>query len=189
MSYSLYQFSRELVALKHCLPKVQVRRAQKLLKQFIQSQPFSLQKYIKPTQGEYLRYRLSDEKLPLHIVLSIWGPKSVSPIHDHNGLTGVVGVIRGTEVERKYQIIKKKENLVQLKEVKLTEMKEGSVSSILPNEKDQLHAVENRSTTEYNATLHVYLQPLITLQKYLPSETVKGWYDVVTRELWFDKNE
>lgn len=186
MPYTLRQFSADLLSLQFALPKVQVRKAQRLLKKFLSSVEFNLQSYLKPIPGEYLRYRLSDEKLPLHIVLSIWGPQSISPIHDHHGLTGVVGVIKGTERERKFKIIKKKGDLVQLQEVKFTEMKEGMTSILLPNEKDQLHAVENPSETEYSATMHVYLQPLVTIHKYLPDEAQKGWYAVIEKKLWFD---
>jgi predicted metal-dependent enzyme (double-stranded beta helix superfamily) len=134
-------------------------------------------------QGLYTRLLLNSFDDDFQIVVVLWGPGSRSPIHDHKGTIGAVAALAGAPQETKYYQLSHFGNQVELLPGKTMTLRKSVVTPILPDEAPQLHAMTN-PTSEWAATVHVYLTPVMNFHIYEPqSEEI---YQMSERRLWFD---
>ncbi len=117
-------------------------------------------KYPRPMAGERKRYLLfkSDE---YEIVLMIWGPGAMTPIHDHGGSSSIVEIIEGEITERFFD--KNGPRLTGetiLRAGDRSEMSDGEV----------IHQMAN-VTEGFTYTIHQYADPL-SLCNFYDQETL-----------------
>ena len=135
------------------------------------------------SSGLYTRLLLSSFADDFQIVVVLWGAGSRSPIHDHRDTVGAVAALSGATHETKYQRHGQPGDTVRLTQGDTIELRQDTVSPILPDESTQLHAMANRSA-EWAATVHVYLTPVMDFHVYEPLGDDR--YERVGKRLWFD---
>jgi predicted metal-dependent enzyme (double-stranded beta helix superfamily) len=135
------------------------------------------------TRGLYTRVLLSAVENNFQIVVVFWGPHSKSPIHDHSGTVGAVACLKGITEETKYRVARTEGSKAYLKALDTIRLTEGLVTPILPDDKKQIHEMAN-STSEWTATIHVYLTPIHDFHIYEPLPD--GSFRIHMTELWFD---
>jgi predicted metal-dependent enzyme (double-stranded beta helix superfamily) len=137
------------------------------------------------TCGLYTRILLSSLESNFQIVVVFWGPHSKSPIHDHSATVGAVACLKGVTEETKYQVVRTEGSKACLKALDTLRLAEGVVTPILPDDERQLHDMVN-STSEWAATIHVYLTPIHYFHIYEPLPD--GSFRMHPTELWFDEH-
>lgn len=173
------QLKREKLA-----PQPSIKRLTSVLRAFV-GNPANRQalNFGQVSQGLYTRLLLNSFEDDFQIVVVLWGPGSRSPIHDHEGTVGAVAALAGVTQETKYYQLSQYGSQVELLEGKTVTLRKTTVTPILPDEATQLHAMANAST-EWAATVHVYLTPVMNFHIYEPqSEDI---YQMIDRRLWFD---
>jgi hypothetical protein len=141
-----------------------------------------LNAYSAKSTNLYARYLVSNPALPIQLVLAFWRPGADSPIHDHQGLTGAVGLLQGELVETKYDLQPEGERF-RIAWQGGGRMQEGLASPIYPSGFHQIHRMYNpgiRTAT----TLHVYLGRLTRVNRFFSEPD--GLLRVEARDLWFD---
>ncbi len=98
---------------------------------------------------QHLLYR--DPNARFSVVSFVWGPGQHTPIHDHGGLWGVVGVLRGSERSTRYTRLEDG-RLVQGVSSTLTA---GMLEVLDPVEGD-IHAVDNALPDSVSVSIHAY---------------------------------
>lgn len=133
----------------------------------------------------YARYLISDPTDPFELVLALWRPGADSPIHDHQGLSGMVGLWRGELVETRYELAREG-GAFRILWQGGSRMEPGVANPIYPSGMHQVHRMYN-SGTELAASLHLYFGKLRRLNRYLP--VADGRLMASPRDLWFDDHE
>jgi predicted metal-dependent enzyme (double-stranded beta helix superfamily) len=74
----------------------------RLLKDLVAVDDWLPARYAEPSMTGYQQYLLhADSREMFSVVSFVWGPGQKSPIHDHT-VWGIVGVLRGAEIEQRY---------------------------------------------------------------------------------------
>lgn len=107
---------------------------------------------------QHLLYR--DPEARFCVVSFVWGPGQHTPIHDHGGLWGVVGVLRGSERSTRY-IQHGDGRLVQGPSTTLTA---GMIDILDPDEGD-IHAVDNALPGAVSVSIHAYGGDIGTIER------------------------
>jgi predicted metal-dependent enzyme (double-stranded beta helix superfamily) len=145
-----------------------------------------LTKYSERSPNPYARYLLSDPRRAYQLVLAFWRPGATSPIHNHQKLTGAVGLLQGRLVEENFELtpglgVQKGAYRVTRREA--VEMQVGVANPIYAEGFHQVHRMYN-ADPEVAVTMHLYLGKLEHIQKYLPQED--GTLTAEDKNLWFD---
>ncbi len=149
---------------------------------FLRNPGIDLTAFVTRSSNLYARYLLSDPALPAQIVLAFWRPGADSPIHDHQGLTGAVGLLSGNLVETKYELVAEGDGF-RVAWQGGGQMQPGLASPIYPTGFHQMHRMYNPGVITA-ATVHVYLGRLKVVNRYLPSGD--SLLRPESRDLWFD---
>src|SRR6202795_1159964 len=79
-----------------------LREGSRLLKELVEVDDWLPARYAEPSITGYQQYLLhADSRERFSVVSFVWGPAQRSPIHDHT-VWGIVGILRGAEVEQSY---------------------------------------------------------------------------------------
>ncbi len=106
--------------------------------------------FAQPDPRQYRQYLLyCDPQERFSVVSFVWGPGQRTPVHDHQ-VWGVVGVLRGAEIERRFV-----EADGALREVACARLDPGHVGMLLPEEGD-IHQVANAFDDRVSVSIHVY---------------------------------
>ena len=133
-------------------------------------------------RSPYARYLLSAPDLPIQVVLAVWEPGTASAIHDHQGLHGAVGLLRGRLSESKYALTSVGESYRVAQRLD-AQMIAGKASAIHPWGLHQVHRMANHGSTTA-MSIHVYLGRLERVNLYHPRPD--GTLATEPRNLWFD---
>lgn len=117
--------------------------------------------------GADVRILLNRPEDGFHIVVVPWAGGSRSLIHDHAGATGAVAALAGATMETKYRATSAGTDLVRLERAGQLRLGGRVVTPLLPDDGLQLHEMAHAPGGPA-ATVHVYLQPLLTQDVYLP---------------------
>jgi predicted metal-dependent enzyme (double-stranded beta helix superfamily) len=163
-------------------PEQQFNALRGPLEHFLRNPGIDAHSFASRSGNLYARYLLSDPSLPAQVVLALWRPGADSPIHDHQGLTGAVGLLSGSLVETKYELVPDGDGF-RIGWQGGGQMQPGLASPIYPTGLHQMHRMYNPGVVTA-ATIHLYLGKLTSVKRYLQGED--GLLRPESRELWFD---
>lgn len=101
-----------------------------------------------------------DPQARFSVVSFVWGPGQHTPIHDHGGLWGVVGVLRGSECSTRYTrtqdggLVEHSPDILQAGEVEVLDPAEGDI-----------HAVANALPDGVSVSIHAYGGDIGTIER------------------------
>lgn len=98
---------------------------------------------------QYALYRCPSGRFS--VVSFVWGPGQSTPVHDHT-VWGLVGVLRGAEVSRRYTIEPDGKSLARADSCVLTP---GMIDMVSPSIGD-IHSVENAYDDRVSISIHIY---------------------------------
>ena len=128
-------------------------RAQKIMQDLVRHDcwlPAAMAQPHPQNPVQYLLYADPQERYSL--VSFVLGPNHATPVHDHT-VWGVIGVLRGEEVEQPYQLASTGPGLVKAgQEIQL---KPGEVSCVSPTIGD-IHQVKNGLDDQVTISIHLY---------------------------------
>ena len=108
--------------------------------------------YAKPHPQFYQQYLLHCDPLERFSVVSfVWGPGQKTPVHDHT-VWGLVGVLRGAELSRRFDLSPNGGPLIAHAEERL---EKGAVDAVSPSIGD-VHAIANAVPDAVSISIHVY---------------------------------
>lgn len=107
---------------------------------------------------QHLLYR--DPEARFSVVSFVWGPGQHTPIHDHGGLWGVVGVLRGSERSTRYTRLEDG-CLVRRASSTLT----AGMIEILDPAQGDIHAVDNALPDSVSVSIHAYGGDIGTVER------------------------
>ena len=108
--------------------------------------------HAQPHPQFYQQHLLHCDPLERFSVVSfVWGPGQRTPVHDHT-VWGLVGVLRGAELSRRYDLSPGGGPLIAHPEVRL---ERGSVEVVSPTIGD-IHAISNALPDAVSISIHVY---------------------------------
>lgn len=131
---------------------------------------------------QYLLYADPDDRFS--VVSFVWGPGQATPIHDHTAW-GVIGMLRGAEIEQAYTI---PDNGVPLPSGEPTRLSPGDVGLVSPLLGD-VHQVRNAHDDRVSISIHAYGANIGKVRRHVfPADGgtakafVSGYSDPVPRE-------
>mgnify|MGYP000874508688 CR=1 FL=1 len=105
-----------------------------------------------PSAERYQQHLLYlDPQSRFSVVSFVWGPGQHTPIHDHGGLWGVIGVLRGAERSTRYARSGDGRLIAQEPEL----LAAGAVDMLDPAVGD-IHAVSNALPDAVSVSIHAY---------------------------------
>jgi predicted metal-dependent enzyme (double-stranded beta helix superfamily) len=129
-----------------------LREGSRLLKELIGVDDWLPPRYAEPATTGYQQYLLhEDSRERFSVVSFVWGPGQKSPIHDHT-VWGIVGILRGAEIEQSYSRTSDGRFEEQGAPVRL---ESGEVTVVSPAIGD-FHRVSNALDDSPSISIHVY---------------------------------
>lgn len=109
---------------------------------------------------QYLLYCCPDERFS--VVSFVWGPGQKTPIHDHT-VWGVIGMLRGSEVENEYVLGAVGQPAQKTASVVLNA---GDIGKVSPTIGD-VHLVANAHDDQVSISIHVYGADIGKVQRHV----------------------
>lgn len=132
-------------------PKI-LREGSRLLEDLIAVDDWLPSRYAEASASGYQQYLLhADSRERFSVVSFVWGPGQKSPIHDHT-VWGIVGVLRGAELEQSYSRASDGRFIEQGTPDRLDQ---GEVTAVSPAIGDY-HRVSNAYEERPSISIHVY---------------------------------
>ncbi len=163
-----------------------LREGSRLLKELITVDDWLPSRYAQPSADSYRQYLLhADSRERFSVVSFVWGPGQKSPIHDHT-VWGIVGVLRGAELEQRYSRASDGRFVEQGFPVRLSM---GEVTAVSPAIGD-FHRVSNALDDRPSVSVHVYGANIGALKRsmYEPDGTgktfISGYSNTELPNLW-----
>ena len=129
-----------------------LREGARLLKDLIAVDDWLPACYAEASATGYQQYLLhADSREQFSVVSFVWGPGQKSPIHDHT-VWGIVGVLRGAELEQSYSRASDGRFFEQGPPERL---EQGEVTAVSPAIGDY-HRVSNACEDRFSVSIHVY---------------------------------
>jgi predicted metal-dependent enzyme (double-stranded beta helix superfamily) len=124
----------------------------RLLKDLIAVDDWLPARYAEPSLNGYQQYLLhADSREMFSVVSFVWGPGQKSPIHDHT-VWGMVGVLRGAEIEQRYS--RSTDGRFE-EQGPPSRLERGQVTAVSPAIGD-FHRVSNALEDRPSTSIHVY---------------------------------
>jgi 3-mercaptopropionate dioxygenase len=163
-----------------------LREGSSLLKELVGIDDWLPVRYAEPSMTGYQQYLLySDSRERLSVVSFVWGPGQKSPIHNHT-VWGIVGILRGAELEQSYSRTSEGRFVEQGVPVRL---ERGEVTAVSPAIGD-FHRVSNALDDRPSISIHVYGANIGAVRRsvYEPDGTsktfVSGYSNTELPNLW-----
>jgi 3-mercaptopropionate dioxygenase len=163
-----------------------LREGSRLLKELIAVDNWLPARYAEASPSGYRQYLLhADSREHFSVVSFVWGRGQKSPIHDHT-VWGIVGVLRGAEVEQSYSRASDG-RLVEKDEPE--RLGQGEVTAVSPSIGDY-HRVANALEDQPSISIHVYGANIGAVRRsvYEPDGTsrefVSGYSNTELPNLW-----
>ncbi len=174
-----------LVEEASCEPAI-LREGSRLLKELVGVDDWLPARYAEPSANGYQQYLLhSDSRERFCVVSFVWGPGQKSSIHDHT-VWGIVGILRGAEIEQSYSRTSEGRFAEQGAPVRL---ERGEVTAVSPAIGD-FHRVSNALEDRPSTSIHVYGANIGAVRRsmYEPDGTstmfVSGYSNTELPNLW-----
>src|SRR6202140_3586302 len=158
----------------------------RLLKELVGVDDWLPARYAEPSMTGYQQYLLhADSRERFSVVSFVWGPAQRSPIHDHT-VWGIVGILRGAEVEQSYS---RTSDGCFVEEGAPVRLARGEVTAVSPEIGD-FHRVSNALDDRPSTSIHVYGANIGAVQRsmYQPDGTSKtfisGYSNTELPNLW-----
>ncbi len=124
----------------------------RLLKDLVAVDDWLPARYAEPSVTGYQQYLLhADSREKFSVVSFVWGPGQKSPIHDHT-VWGIVGVLRGAEIEQRYS--RASDGRFE-EQGPPSRLERGEVTAVSPAIGD-FHRVSNALEDRPSTSIHVY---------------------------------
>jgi 3-mercaptopropionate dioxygenase len=124
----------------------------RLLKELVSVDDWLPARFSESSHTSYQQYLLhADSQERFSVVSFVWGPGQKSPIHDHT-VWGIVGVLRGAELEQRYSRTSEGRFV---EEGKPSRLEQGEVTAVSPAIGD-FHRVANALGDRPSTSIHVY---------------------------------
>lgn len=143
-------------------------------------------RYAESSPIRYQQYLLhADSQERFSVVSFVWGPGQITPIHDHT-VWGIVGILRGAELEQSYSRASDGRFVEQGVPVRL---EQGQVTAVSPAIGD-FHRVSNALGDKPSISIHVYGANIGAVRRsvYEPDGTSKtfisGYSNAELPNLW-----
>ena len=163
-----------------------LREGKRLLQGLIRSDDWLPTQFAEPSATGYRQYLLhADSQERFSVVSFVWGPGQQSPIHDHT-VWGIVGVLRGAELEQSYA---RTPNGRLVEQGQPSRLDEGQVTAVSPEIGDY-HRVSNALSDRPSISIHVYGANIGAVRRsvYEPDGTskqfVSGYSNTELPNLW-----
>jgi predicted metal-dependent enzyme (double-stranded beta helix superfamily) len=129
-----------------------LRKGSRLLKDLVGIDDWLPSRFAESSQTGYQQYLLhADSQERFSVVSFVWGPGQKSPIHDHT-VWGIVGVLRGAELEQRYT----RTGDGRFEEAGAEgRLEQGEVTTVSPAIGD-FHRVANALADRPSTSIHVY---------------------------------
>jgi 3-mercaptopropionate dioxygenase len=157
-----------------------------LLKELVGVDNWLPARYAESSMIGYQQYLLhADSRERFSVVSFVWGPGQKSPIHDHT-VWGIVGILRGAEIEQSYSRTSDGRLVEQGAPVRLGK---GEVTSVSPAIGD-FHRVSNALNDQPSISIHAYGANIGAVRRsmYEPDGTSKtfisGYSNTELPNLW-----
>jgi predicted metal-dependent enzyme (double-stranded beta helix superfamily) len=129
-----------------------LRAGSRQLKELIGVDDWLPARYAEASAATYQQYLLyADSRERFSVVSFVWGPGQNSPIHDHT-VWGIVGVLRGAELEQSYA---RAEDGTFVEQGPPHRLEKGEVTAVSPTIGD-FHRVSNALPDAPSVSIHVY---------------------------------
>jgi predicted metal-dependent enzyme (double-stranded beta helix superfamily) len=129
-----------------------LREGSRLLKELIAIDDWLPARYAEASMNGYQQYLLhADSQERFSVVSFVWGPGQKSAIHNHT-VWGIVGILRGAELEQGYSRANDGRLVEQGPPVRL---EKGEVTAVSPTIGDY-HCVSNALDDQSSISIHVY---------------------------------
>jgi len=129
-----------------------LREGSRLLKELVGADDWLPARYAEPSMTSYQQYLLhADSRERFSVVSFVWGPGQKSPIHDHT-VWGIVGVLRGAELEQRYS--RASDGRFE-EQGGPSRLERGEVTAVSPAIGD-FHRVSNALEDRPSTSIHVY---------------------------------
>jgi predicted metal-dependent enzyme (double-stranded beta helix superfamily) len=158
----------------------------RLLQELVSIDNWLPARYAESSPTRYQQYLLhADSQERFSVVSFVWGPGQISPIHDHT-VWGIVGVLRGAELEQSYSRASDGRFVEQGVPVRL---EQGEVTAVSPAIGD-FHRVSNALGDRPSISIHVYGANIGAVRRsvYEPDGTSKtfisGYSNTELPNLW-----
>jgi predicted metal-dependent enzyme (double-stranded beta helix superfamily) len=142
--------------------------------------------YAQPNPTKYQQYLLHcDARERFSVVSFVWGPGQATPVHDHR-VWGLVGVLRGSELNESYTRDKSGRLLPAGPPDRLVA---GTVSALSPRIGD-VHRVTNAERDRVSISIHVYGGNIGAVERAtydalgVPKRFVSGYANRSVPNLW-----
>lgn len=138
-----------------------------------------------PPAHDYTRHLLHEDNTHHYVLMiMVWGPKHITPLHDHQGLWCIEAVWRGCLSTTLYEKIddqaqpeqSSSANPTTTHQFKITRRYEehpGDISILLPPH--EYHTIKNPNEQDCAISLHVYEKALLRPGYYMPQDS--GGYE------------
>ena len=158
----------------------------RLLRELVSIDNWLPARYAESSSTRYQQYLLhADSQERFSVVSFVWGPGQISPIHDHT-VWGIVGVLRGAELEQSYSRASDGRFVEQGVPVRL---EPGEVTAVSPAIGD-FHRVSNALGDRPSISIHVYGANIGAVRRsvYEPDGTsrtfISGYSNAELPNLW-----
>ncbi|WNR43090.1 cysteine dioxygenase family protein [Paenibacillus roseipurpureus] len=141
--------------------------------------PKDLQVSLPGKYAQYLLYKPQNEAFS--VIAFVWGPGQVAPVHDHL-VWGLVGIYRGSVVEKRYRRVDHGEGAFpryEVREVGEVTAKQGDISFVYPPDYD-IHGVAN-PFDEVAITIHIYGTDIGKQPRHIHDVATGSSRDVITK--------
>lgn len=160
----------------------QVRNA---LSELIRKGSIALPRELKtPCDGHYARRLLY--KSPEHeytVIAMIWGPEQGTPLHDHDGIWCVEGVLEGEIDVTQYGLLEEEADRYHFEPLGTVRAGMGTSGSLIPP--FEYHTIANARQDDISVTVHVYGRELDHCTIF-QGNGGDGWYGRQTKHLGYN---
>ncbi len=136
-----------------------------------------------PVDGAYARrlvYR--SPNLGYAVVAMVWGPGQRTPIHDHDGVWCVEGVVQGRIEVTQYDLLQHQGERYRFRAEGTVQAGIGGAGTLIPP--FEYHTIAN-AQPETSVTIHVYGREMSTCRVFQPCGE-GDWYQAATRSLAYN---
>jgi predicted metal-dependent enzyme (double-stranded beta helix superfamily) len=163
-----------------------LREGSRLLKELIAVDDWLPARYSEASASGYQQFLLhADSQERFSVVSFVWGPGQKSPIHDHT-VWGIVGILRGTELEQSYA---RSGDGRFVEQGAPSRLERGEVTAVSPSIGD-FHRVYNALEDRPSVSIHVYGANIGAIQRsmYEPDGSgrafISGYSNTELPNLW-----
>ena len=130
--------------------------------------------------GSYARRLIHDDPVRGYTAIAmVWGPLQGTPVHDHNGLWCVEGVVEGTIEIAQYDLLAREGVRHRFEAHAPIRAGVGSAGRLIPPY--DYHTIANPDADRKAITIHVYGGEMAQCSAFQP--LADGWYQQEVRQL------